>query len=187
MSMEPVQRRLLSVVEFERMAEAGVFAPYERLELINGELIEMPPIGTRHAGVLTKLLERIFPQVLGEATVWVQNPLRLSPSTEVYPDLALLKPRADAYTSSAPQPADVLLVIEVSDTTFPYDRNSKVPLYSRHGIPEVWIVNLGGVVLESFRMPAGNTYDEIRRYGPGDTIAPALLPECAVRIGEILG
>lgn len=187
MSMEPIRRLLLSADDFERMVEIGILGPDVRVELVEGELIEMASIGARLAFATTRLLEVILPQTHDNACVWVRGPLRLSDLTVLYPDLVLLRSRNSTYRDMMPQTSDALLVVEASDTTLGYDQGRKVPLYARHGVPEVWIVNLAKGVIEAFRQPSSDSYDEIRRYGPGDTIAPALLPECAIRVGEILG
>lgn len=185
MNVELVRPRLLSVGDFHRMIEAGILGPEERVELVEGELIAMAAIGARHAHAVGRLTMRLSRSLPDSTVLWVQNPVQLDAHTEVYPDLAVISDRD--YGEEIPEPHDVLLVIEVSDTTLGYDQGKKVPLYARHGVPEVWIVNLAKGVIEAFRQPSSDSYDEIRRYGPGDTIAPALLPECAIRVGEILG
>lgn len=185
MNVELVQPRLLSVGDFHRMIEVGILGPEERVELVEGELIAMAAIGARHAhavGCLTMRLSRSLP---GSTVLWVQNPVQLDAHTEVYPDLAVISDRN--YGEDIPEPRDVLLVIEVSDTTLGYDQGRKIPLYARHSVPEVWIVNLGNGVVEVVRAPGPEGYRETHQFGPGHTITPALLPECAVRVGEILG
>ena len=135
----PVRHRL-TVDEYYRMAEAGILGPGQRVELIDGEIIDMSPIGVLHAAVVNVLV-RHFSQRLGNSTfVSSQNPLRLDDENEPEPDLLILRPRSDSYATAHPGPADTLLVIEVADTSLAYDLEVKVPLYARHGIPEIWVI-----------------------------------------------
>lgn len=151
--LEYPQRHAISVEEYLRMGEAGIFAPQARLELIEGEIIEMPPIGSPHAGTVA-ILDRMLGRAAGDrAVVWVQNPLRLGERSMPQPDLALLRSRADSYRHSHPAAADVLLVIEVSDTTVRFDMETKLPLYARYGIPELWIVDLNERTIRVHREP----------------------------------
>jgi Uma2 family endonuclease len=156
-----VTRHRITVEEYYRMAEVGLLAPDARVELIEGEIIDMAPIGSRHAATVNTLARLLNEAVGAQAIVSIQAPIRLDPRNEPQPDLALLRPRPDRYSASHPAAADVLLVIEVSDTTLRYDRGVKVPLYARHGIPEVWIVDLENGLLHFFRSPAGDAYADV--------------------------
>jgi Uma2 family endonuclease len=148
-------RHLISVDAFHRMGAAGILGPGDRVELIDGEIIDTSPIGVLHAALVARLASW-FSQTLGRAAVvWCQNPLRLDDLSEPEPDIAILRPRADFYTTAHPGPADVLLVIEVSDTSLAYDLGRKVPLYARHGIPEVWVIDAATRRTRLFRDPAG--------------------------------
>jgi len=148
-------RHLISVDAFYRMGEAGIFGPAERVELIDGEIIDMSPIGVLHAAIVDALV-RFLSRCAGEsAFIRCQNPLRLDDFNELEPDIAVLRPRADCYTTAHPGPADVLLVIEVADTSLAYDLGTKVPLYARHGIPEVWVIDATTRRTRVFRQPAG--------------------------------
>jgi Uma2 family endonuclease len=154
----PLKHRCFSVADFHRMGEAGILGEDERLELIEGEIIEMTPIGSPHGGRI-KRLNRLLTQAVGEqAIVAVQDPVVLGEHSEPEPDLALLRPRADFYTSSHPQAADVLLLIEVADSSLASDRDIKVPLYARHGIPEVWLVAIGERRVLRFARPDQGGY-----------------------------
>lgn len=147
-------RRLISVDAFHRMGEAGILGPSDRVELIAGEIIDMSPIGAMHAAIVD-VLARHFGRRAGESLfVRCQNPLRLDDLSEPEPDLAILRPRADCYTTAHPEAADVLLVIEVADTSLAYDLGTKVPLYARHGIPEVWVIDAATRRTRVFRQPA---------------------------------
>jgi Uma2 family endonuclease len=127
LSSPPVRHRL-SASEFERMAQAGILAEDERVELIDGDLIDMTPVGSRNAGAVSRLTRAFSVAVGGDAMVSVQNPIRLDRHSQPQPDLALLRPRADFYADAHPQPADVLLIVEVAEASLDYDRDVKVPL-----------------------------------------------------------
>jgi Uma2 family endonuclease len=155
------RRHRISVDEYERMAETGVLAPDARVELIEGEIIEMPPIGSRHAAAVSQLY-RILDRAVGDRGILqCQGPLLLGGYSMPEPDFALLVPRDDFYASRRPTPADTLLLIEVSDTTLRYDTRIKAPLYARHAIPEVWIIDVDGKRLRTFRQPVGETYQTV--------------------------
>jgi Uma2 family endonuclease len=156
--LEYPQRHPISAEEYLRMGEAGVFAPEARLELIEGEIVEMAPIGSPHAGAV-KALNRLFVQRAGDrAVVSVQDPVILSDRSVPQPDLALLKPRADGYSDSHPRAAEVLLAVEVADTTLAFDLGTKVPLYARCGIPELWVVDVNERVIRVYRDPSVSGY-----------------------------
>jgi Uma2 family endonuclease len=157
MESEP-RRHRISVDEYYRMAEVGLLAPDARVELVEGEIIDMPPIGSLHGSVVDQLAQLLMSTVADRAIVRVQGAVRLNRMTEVQPDLALLAPRADFYRSAQPTGTDTLLVIEVSDSTLRYDREVKVPLYARHGVPEVWIVDLQNGRLVCYRSLRGGEY-----------------------------
>jgi len=158
-------RHLISVDAFHRMGETGILGPRDRVELIDGEIIDMSPIGVLHAAIVARL-SSYFSQRLGAmAVVWCQNPLRLDDVSEPEPDIAILRPRADFYTTAHPTAADALLVIEVADTSLAYDLGTKVPLYARHGIPEVWVVDAATRRIRAFRHPVGGR--EAGRSGGG--------------------
>jgi Uma2 family endonuclease len=148
-------RHLISVDAFHRMGETGILGPADRVELIEGEIIDMSPIGVLHAAIVDALV-RLFSRCTGESLfIRCQNPLRLDDLSEPEPDVAILRPRADFYTTAHPGPADVLLVIEVADTSLAYDLGTKVPLYARHGIPEVWVIDAATRRTRVFRQPVG--------------------------------
>jgi Uma2 family endonuclease len=141
------QRHRITVHEYHRMAEVGLLAPDARVELIEGEIIDMAPIGNDHQSVVDQLNRLLVRAVGDDAIVRVQGSIRLSNWSEPEPDVVLLAPRPDFYRSEFALGTDTLLVIEVSDTTLRYDRDVKVPLYARHGVPEVWVFDLNGGVL----------------------------------------
>jgi Uma2 family endonuclease len=182
-----LNRHSFTVAEYERMGRAGIFSEDERVELVCGEIIEMPPIGERHAGCVGLLTQLITLRLKRKAVVWVQNPLRLDDYSEPQPDIAVLKPRADFYRNSKPTPEDVLLVIEVSDTTLEYDMKVKVPLYARAGVPETWLVNLRGGRIKAYSDPAKGSYQSITSYARGEEIQSRSLAALRVNVADILG
>ena len=167
------------------MGEAGIFGENDRIELIEGELIEMSPIGSLHAGTVTQLSQLFSAAVANRAIVYVQNPILLGRHSEPEPDICLLKPRADFYKRGLPKPEDVLLAIEVSDTTAGYDREVKVPLYARHGIAECWLIDLQKKQLEIYLKPSSDGYRQILLPENRDSISPTLLPEMTIRIADL--
>lgn len=144
--------------DYHRMAEAGILGEDDRVELIEGEIIDMTPMGSRHAGAVARVQTALQEATGRRAVVWVQNPVALAAASEPQPDLALLQPRHDFYAGSLPRPEDVLLLIEVSDRSLAYDRDVKLPLYARHGIPEVWLIDLDGRRLTRHWAPASQGY-----------------------------
>lgn len=181
----PIPRRQFTVEEYYRMAETGILAPDERVELIEGEIIEMSPIGPRHADCVDRIAE-IIREKLGR-TIYLrsQNPIRLSNYTEPEPDITIAK-RAD-YSARHPQGDDIYLTIEVSDSTLEKDRTLKQKIYANANIPEFWIVNLPEDVIEAYRNPAGDVYQEVRRFSREDNISPSQLPDLVLTGEEILG
>jgi Uma2 family endonuclease len=181
-----MQRHRVTVEQYHRMAEAGVLAPDARVELIEGEIVDMAAMKSRHASIVNELVERAVLAARGHAKVTCQTPLRLSSTSEPEPDLMLLKRRADNYAGSHPTAADVLLLIEVSDITLAYDRGIKIPLYAKHGVTEVWIVDLENNLVRFFRNPVGESYTDITATEtPGATPVVAL-PGLTLDLRDVL-
>jgi len=175
-----------SVKEYYRMAETGVLKPDARVELINGEIIDMSPIGPFHGG-LVKRLSRLFNLMAkGRWMVSTQDPVRLDDHSEPEPDVMLLQPVADDYTSRHPQPKDVFLLIEVADSTLEYDREEKLPAYGRAGIAEVWIVNLQDATIEVYREPHFTGYGSKTLFRAGAQAKPLAFPDVVVDVAELL-
>jgi Uma2 family endonuclease len=165
-----------TVADYHRMAEAGILGEDSRVELIRGQIVDMPPIGAPHLGMVNRLT-RLLPGVLaGRGVLSVQNPVRVDDGSEPEPDVAVLRPRTDDYETTTPGPSDVLLLIEVADIGLDDDRTIKAPLYAENGIAETWIVNLIDRVVEVCRQPSNGRYAEIRRLSPGETLDIVLLP-----------
>jgi Uma2 family endonuclease len=182
-----VVRRPLTVAEYHRMGEVGILTEDDRVELIEGQLIAMSPIGSNHAGT-TNMLTRVLVQLVGDrGVVAVGNPVQLDDLSEPQPDFAVLKPRDDDYRRATPRPDEVLLIIEVADSSLAYDRNVKRSLYARHGIPEFWVVNLVAGEVEVCREPQGEQYTSVSRFGREGVLEPQLLPGAAIAVAGLLG
>ena len=183
---EPTRRRI-SVDEYMKMAEVGILKESERVELIDGDIIEMSPIGNPHEASTSashRLLAPLF--IEGRVVLRVQGHVRLDENNRPEPDLALLKWRDDLYGSQSPAPEDILLVIEVSDSTLASDRSVKLALYARFDIPEVWIENISDRVVEAYANPVDGQYTESRIYRPGETITPRAFPDVSLSVNELI-
>ena len=179
-------RRRFTVAEYYVMADAGILAPDERVELLDGEIIVMPPINEWHTARVNLFTNSFPPQLQGRAVVSVQNPTRLDDASEPQPDVMLLQWRDDFYGGRHPGPADVLLLIEVSDTTVDYDRGAKLAAYAAAGIPEVWIASRRDRRIESYADPAGDEYATVRYYEPGESISPQAFPDVVLQVDQII-
>jgi len=179
------QRHAVSAQEYLRMGESGVFAPEARLELVEGEIVEMAPIGSRHAGAVNALNQLLGRLAGDRAIVSVQNPLIIGDRSVPQPDLALLKPRADSYSGAHPTAADVLLVVEVADATLAFDIGTKIPLYARFGVPEAWVVDLQERVLRVFREPSASGYRTSFTASGNESIAAVALPAVVIALPAI--
>lgn len=166
MTVEPAedqtpQSRRFSVEDYHRMVDTGILSEQDRVELIDGEIVEMVPIGSRHAGHVKHLL-RLFSEAVGDQTlVSVQDPVQLGEHSEPQPDIALLEPREDCYTAAHPTADDVLLLVEVAESSLDYDRRTKIPLYGRHRVPMVWLLNLVDRTVEVYQQPDQEGYQAI--------------------------
>jgi Uma2 family endonuclease len=183
----PPKRRRFGVAEYYRMAEAGILKEDERVELIEGEIIEMSPIGTRHAACVDRI-NRLFSRLASrDAIIRVQSPVRLDDASALQPDVTLLRLRDDFYERMHPTPPDVLLVVEVADTSAGYDREVKARLYARAGIQEFWLVDLTGEKIEVYARPSEGSYTEARKAARGESIASHAFAGLTVGVDEILG
>ena len=187
MLREEIRTRRFSVEEYHRMGEAGILGEDDRVELVDGSLVEMAPIGSRHLACVVALNHLLVGASAGRFFVSVQNPVRLGGRDEPQPDLSLLGRRPRPGAPGPPGPEDVLLVVEVSDTTLPYDRNVKLPLYARAGIPEAWIVDLAGRRVEVHHGPGPGGYRDLWVFGPGERISSAVVGGLSVPVDEVLG
>ena len=181
-------RRRFCVKEYFMMAEAGVFGEDDRVELVDGEIVEMAAVGSYHAGCVI-CLTALFTQKAGDRVfVSVQNPVKLHELTSFQPDLAILFPRDDFYMNSHPTAKDVLLIVEVSDSSVDYDRNVKIPRYAQAGVPEVWQINLVYGLIDTFSDldPVTVRYRSMQRFSPGQRIVPTQLPDISLEVSQIL-
>jgi Uma2 family endonuclease len=177
-----VPRHQLSISDYYKMVEVGILREDSRVELIEGELIEMAPIGGKHLWSVNALVAIFARQVGNKAIVSPQNPVVFPDKNAPQPDIALLRPD---YAGELPTASDVLLVIEIADTTLIYDRDTKIPLYARHGIPEAWLFDIQRQSLSIYLHPAAGGYQRLLSPGPSDTVSPSLLPNVEVKLSEI--
>ena len=183
---EIISRKLFSVEEFQRISEAGIFPPDSRFELIRGEIIEMPNPTRLHSGRVNKLT-RVFTMKLGEsAIVCIQNPMFIDKMSEPRPDVVICKPLPELFGPFEPEPADVLLLVEISDTSLRYDTKIKSRLYAEAGIPEYWILNIPDGVLQIQTDPMDGEYRRIESFKRGQTITAHMLPGVVFTSDELL-
>jgi Uma2 family endonuclease len=186
MPTEIIKKRF-TVADYHRMAEAGILGPKERVELIDGEIVEMSPTGHPH-WVRVARATTLFIRTFGDrAVVNVQNPIQLTEWTEPEPDLVVYKPRPDFYLKKKPAPEDVFFLMEISDTSLRYDRNVKVPLFAAAGIPEVWIQDVKSDVLYVYREPQRNGYGVTLDLRRNDIVSPTAFPDVQFSIDNLLG
>jgi len=178
-------RHRFDIHHFHQMAKGGLFPPEQRIELIDGEVFDMPPIDPAHCSA-TSRLNRLLSKLVGdEVIVSVQNALGVDDRSELYPDLALLRWRDDFYAKAHPSPRDVLLLIEVADSSAATDREVKVPKYARCDIPEVWLLDLPRQRLEVYRRPEEGEYRQILLPRPNEPLSPQLLPQIALKVADL--
>lgn len=186
LTLAPTHR--FTVEEYYRMGEIGILAPDARVELLDGQIIDMLPIGPFHSGVGSRLHD-LFARAGGLR--WIvrsQYPIRLSARSEPQPNIALVKPRADYYQQTHPKPADVFLLVEVSDSSVQFDREDKLPAYARAGIEEFWIVDLVEGAVEVYREPSSvGVYGVTTKATPGDSVTPQAFPDVVISVAELLG
>ncbi len=186
MMEESPRRHLITVDEYHRMGETDILGPDARVELIEGEIIDMPPMGPPHGAEITVLNQLLVRAVGDLAIVRCQLPILLDERSEPVPDFVLVKPRADFYSTRHPNATDTLLIVEVSHTTLRYDRKVKVPLYARHLVPEVWIVDIRGEQIHFFRSPADGQYAHASTTRPPASTALSALPGVTVDLSQVL-
>ena len=183
-----LEKRYFNVDEYYRMERAGILKPDDRVELIEGEIIKMSPIGSPHAACVSRL-EYLLHNLLDTRKVMVriQHPIRLDNFSEPVPDVAIVKPRRDFYSARHPIPSDVFVIIEVANTSVVADRHIKIPLYARALISEVWLVNLPKRVIETYFNPGEGSYRKSRKYKRGETVVAHSVPGLKFEVNDILG
>jgi Uma2 family endonuclease len=182
-----LKRYRFTRADYHRMAQTGILAPDVRVELIDGEIIEMSPIGNRHLAAVDRLNRLFVPPLLGAAIVRIQGSIALGDNGEPEPDLVLLRHRDDFYATAPATEEAALLIVEVADTSEAYDRRTKGPLYARYGIPELWIVNLNRDWVTRHLDPTPGGYATTRVYRCGESLGPLAFPNVVVAIDDILG
>ncbi|MQA89410.1 MAG: Uma2 family endonuclease [Gemmatimonas sp.] len=180
-------KRLFTVADYYRMAATGILSPDDRVELLEGEVVEMTPISSRHAGCVNYLGRELQRLIGSRAVVAIQNPVQLSDLSEPQPDLSVLKPRPDLYRESHPRPEDTWLVIEVADTSVETDRTVKGFLYARAGVPEFWLVDLSSATIEVYRNPGEGGWAEGSLARSSERLSPAALPDVGLDVAEVFG
>ncbi len=180
-------RKHFTVEEYDKMIEAGILGEDDRVELIEGEIIQMSPIGKKHAACVDRLSMTLAVLLAGKAVLRTQGPVRLDDATQVQPDIAVLDLRDDFYAGSLPTPSDALLLIEVADATLAYDRSIKLSLYAEVGVPEVWLVNLPEDKVEVFSNLEGGAYQVVQQLGRGDVLVVPGAVGASLRGEDILG
>jgi hypothetical protein len=181
-----VAKRRFTVDEYYRMAQVGILSSRQRVELIDGEIVVMTPVGVRHAACVTSEARALTRAAGDDAIVRSQAPVRLDLYYEPEPDLTLLRPREDFYASRHPGPGDILLLVEIADSSIGYDRDVKAPMYAMSGIPEYWIADLNANILWEYSMPNRGRYERIEECRRGQSIAPQLLPACVVPVDAFM-
>jgi Uma2 family endonuclease len=182
-----LRRGPFTVESYHRLAEAGILGEDDRVELLDGQIVQMTPIGADHAASVDALTRLLVRAVGDAAIVRVQNPIVLDPRSEPQPDLALLRPHPTQYHSAHPSAGDILLVIEVADSSLAFDRKVKLPYYAAAGIPEAWLVDLEHDTVEVHRQPSAEAYTEVQMLGRGETLRPNLIAEATIPINDVLG
>lgn len=180
-------RRRFTVEEYERMGQVGILGEDDRVELLDGEIVTMSPIGPYHASVVDIVAEELILALGRRAAVRVQNPVRLPPRSEPQPDVVVARRRRDSYRSAHPTAEDVLLVVEVADSSLHTDRAITLPIYARQGVAEVWIVDLAAGAVHVHAGPDGGAYGSAATLRPGDVLVPTLLPDVALPVADLLG
>jgi Uma2 family endonuclease len=169
------------------MVRAGILKEDDRVELIEGEILEMVPIGPRHAFSVDRLNQRLGELLGNRAAVRVQGPISLGPQSEPQPDLALLRPPVTRYREAHPGSDDLFLVVEVGESSVDDDKRRKLPLYARSGVREAWLVNLPAQTIEVYRAPTAEGYQDVRTVGRGQRFAPEAFPDLSLTVDDILG
>lgn len=186
MAWQP-SRKLFTVAEYHQMIETGVLKQDDRVELLNGEILEMSPIGPQHAACVKRMNALLSEKTRRRAVVSVQDPITLSDYSEPQPDLAILNPRDDFYANAHPTPLDVQLLIEVADSTVETDRRNKIPTYAFAGIPETWLIDLVRDIIEIHSNPFKGVYQEVRIIQRGQRIVSQALPQIKLKADDVLG
>lgn len=178
-------KRVFNVDEYYRMAEVGIFQ-HERVELVEGEIVAMGPMGTPHSACISRLTQELSRLIERRFILRVQLPLRLNERTELEPDISIVRYRSDHFASRQPRPEDALLALEVAESSLPYDQDVKMPLYARAGVPEAWLVDLSTRTVTVHSDPSSEGYQRLISYGPAETAASSSLSWLTLGVEELL-
>ncbi|MDP9379834.1 MAG: Uma2 family endonuclease [Chloroflexota bacterium] len=181
-----VARRRFTLDDYHKMAEAGILSEDDRVELIAGEIVQLSPIGKYHAACVKRLNRQLGLQLGDEVVIGIQDPVALGDDLAPQPDVSVLRAREDYYAEGLPSPEDILLVMEVADTSLAYDRQVKLPLYARAGVPETWLWDLPQQLVERHSDPSEWGYRSITRAGRGEQLASTVLPSLVIRVDDVL-
>ena len=181
-----LRKRRITADDYQRMGQVGILPEGGRMELIDGDIIEMTPIGPRHSACVGSATRALVRAAGDTAIVLPRGSVRLDPYSEPQPDLVLLRPKADFYASRHAGPEDILLVIEIANSSIGYDRGMKARLYAKSGIPEYWLADLNENVVSRYFSPEGGAFQNVEQYRRGDSIAPQLLPACVIAVDVLL-
>jgi Uma2 family endonuclease len=179
------ERTRISADRYQKMVATGVLTKYDRVELIDGDMINMAPIGPPHSAVVARLTKQFVLSVVDSAIVSPGGSIRLGDYSVPQPDLMLLKPRVDFYAGQIPTPPDVLLLVEVSESSLAFDQSTKRALYARHGVEEYWVVDIPGKRVNVYRKPRGDEYAEAVECTSSDVVSPRALPAVQVTVGTL--
>lgn len=177
--------RKFTVEQYHKMSEVGILTESDRVELIKGEIVEMSPIGLKHAATVNRLNQLFYRKLGDRVLVSIQNPIQLTNNSEPQPDVALLKPRADFYETQTPEIKDIFALVEVADTTIIYDRDVKIPLYAENGISEVWLIDVNNQSLTIYCQPTPEGYQTIQTLNGNQNFSLLVFPEITINVSEI--
>lgn len=181
-----IAKKLFTVYDYHKMVDAGILGEDDRVELIRGEIVQMSPIGPPHNGTIHRAIRSLTTNVGERAILGVQGSIRLDEYDEPQPDLYLLRPKEDFYTSRHAGPADILLIIEVADSSLDYDRTTKMHLYAETGVPEYWISDLQNDCIIIYSDPGNAAYRNVQQFCRGEKLTPKLLPDCSIPVESLL-
>ena len=187
MSVMVPERTRISADRFEKMVETGVLTECDRVELIDGDMTNEPKVNPPHSAVMARLNELLVLSVADSAMVSPGGSVWLGSFSVPHPDLMLLKPRADYYWGRRPTAADVLLLVEISDSSLAYDQSTKRALYARHGITEYWVADVRGARLYVYNDPTADGYARTLECTAADTVSPRALPAVQIKMAALFG
>jgi Uma2 family endonuclease len=182
-----ITRKRFTTHEYEQIIAAGVIGEDDRVELLEGEIVEMSPIGPSHSSCVVRLTRLLYKLDMPDVLIRVQDPVHIGEYSKPQPDISIVQQRDDLYSQGHPEPEDILLLIEVAESSLTYDRQLKLPIYARAGIPEVWLVALLPQTVERFRAPAEGGYGEVTLFRRGETVSALNLPHLSLSVDSILG